>query len=246
MNLFRADMHIHTLLSPCGDLEMSPANIIACAKKRKLDIVGITDHNSTHHCALMQKLGTENGIFVLTGAEITTREEVHCLAYFESPDTVSEFQLYINAHLPYIQNDPQNFGYQVVVDEHEDIVQEIDSLLIVGLDQSIEEVQRKVRELGGLFIPAHVDRPRFGILSQLGFMPDDILPDAIEFAQSATPEKFRIDHPEFNTYQLVSNSDAHCPDQIGIRYSIFDIEKPSFKEIKMALHGENGRKVLVA
>lgn len=246
MNLYRADMHIHTVLSPCGDLEMSPANIIATAKKRNLDIIGITDHNSTYHCALMQKLGAENGIFIMNGVEITTQEEVHCLAFFEFPDALNEFQNYINHYLPFIQNNPTLFGYQVVLDENEDIIENIESLLIVGLDQSIEEVRGKVRELDGLFIPAHVNRPKFGILSQLGFMPEDLSPDGIEIFGFGNSVEFRVKYPEFNKYQLIISSDAHHPDQIGIGYSTLEIEQLSFKEIAMAIRGANGRKVMVA
>jgi 3',5'-nucleoside bisphosphate phosphatase len=225
---------------------MSPSNIIACAKNRNLDIIGITDHNSTLHCALMQKLGVENDIFILKGAEITTREEVHCLVFFEFTEALCEFQKYISAHLPFVQNNPDLFGYQVVIDENEDIVEEIEPLLIVALDQSIDQVRQKVKQLDGLFIPAHVDRNRFGLLSQLGFMPGDLFPDAIEMNGSGNPEIFRKKYPEFDDFQIIKNSDAHYPDQIGTNFSILALEQLSFKEIKMALKGENGRKVMVA
>jgi predicted metal-dependent phosphoesterase TrpH len=92
MNVYKADLHIHTVLSPCGDLEMSPSNIIRQAKEQKLDIIGITDHNSTRHCKLTAELGERQGIFVLTGVEITTREEVHCLAFFEKPESIDIFR----------------------------------------------------------------------------------------------------------------------------------------------------------
>jgi len=245
MNIYRADLHIHTVLSPCGDLEMSPGNIIAKAKELKLDIIGITDHNTTRHCALTSKLGAANGIFVLMGAEVTTKEEVHCLTFFDNTESLEEFQEYLSAHLPFVKNNPSIFGYQVVVDEQENIIDEINPLLIVGLDQSIGQVKAKVHELHGLFIPAHVDRQRHGVISQLGFMPDDLCPDAVEIYGKGSKDVFLSMHPEFNNYVLVRNSDAHFPEHIGQRYSSFLLDHPSFNEIKKAFRREQGREVII-
>lgn len=243
MNIYRADLHIHTVLSPCGDLEMSPVNIIARAKKLELDIIGITDHNSTRHCALIKKLGAENGIFVLTGAEVTTKEEVHCLTFFDKTESLEKFQDYLFTHLPAVKNEPSIFGYQVVVDEQENILEEIDSLLITGIDQTIEQVRTIVRKLNGLFIPAHVDRPNHGVISQLGFMPADLNPDAIEIFHKSTKEVFLSMHPEFKEYVLIRNSDAHCIEQIGQKYSSFQLDHLSFGEISMAFRKQRGREV---
>ncbi|HKL33844.1 MAG TPA: PHP domain-containing protein [Tangfeifania sp.] len=104
MQQFRADLHIHTLLSPCGDVEMTPRNIVQKAKASRLDIIGITDHNSTKNALLVKKLAEKEGIFVLTGAEVTTREEVHCLAFFETEDQLSQFQQYIDENITKIPN----------------------------------------------------------------------------------------------------------------------------------------------
>jgi 3',5'-nucleoside bisphosphate phosphatase len=245
MKTFRADLHIHTVLSPCGDLEMSPLNIIATAKKQKIDIIGITDHNTTRHCALMKKLGSENGVFVLTGAEVTTKEEVHCLTFFDKPESLDEFQRYLDKYLPFVKNDPYNFGYQVVVDQEENIIDEVESLLIVAIDQSISEVRNKVKGLNGIFIPAHVNRPRNGLLSQLGFIPDDLNPDAIEIFGKHAKAAFLQEHPEFNAYQLIRSSDAHHPDSIGNWTTQFLLHHISFEEIVMALNGKDGREVVI-
>jgi 3',5'-nucleoside bisphosphate phosphatase len=246
MNIYRADIHIHSVLSPCGGLDMSPAAIVAKAKELQLDMIGITDHNTTLHCNLIRKLAADQGIFVLTGAEVTTREEVHCLAFFEETSSLNEFQDYLVFHLPFIKNNPSIFGYQVVVDEQENILEEIEPLLIVGINQSVEQVRAKVKELSGIFIPAHVDRQRYGILGQLGFMPEALQPDAVELYGKTSREAFLSQYPEFEKYRLVKNSDAHCPEQIGRYYSVFRLEELSFSEIQMALHGKKGREVLIA
>ena len=245
MNIYRADIHIHTLLSPCGDLDMSPITIVAKAKELQLDIIGITDHNTTLHGNLIRKLAADQGIFVLTGAEVTTKEEVHCLTFFEDTGSLNEFQDYLVLHLPFVKNNTSIFGYQVVVDEQENILEEIEPLLIVGINQSINQVRTKVKELNGIFIPAHINRQRYGMLGQLGFMPEGLNPDAIEIYGKITKKAFLDQYPEFKKYMLIKSSDAHCPEHIGLNHSDFRIEKLSFSEISKALRCEEGREVII-
>jgi len=246
MNTYRADLHIHTVLSPCGDLEMSPANVIEKARKKGLNILGITDHNSTRHCKLISKLAEPAGIFILMGAEVTTREEVHCLSFFENDDKLSEFQLYLEEHLSRIPNNTEKFGYQVVVDENEMVIDEIEFLLISALDQSIDQVEQKVHSLGGIFIPAHIDRPSYSITSQLGFIPENLPIDGIEISanckiQSVQP--FLRNHTE---KAIIRSSDAHYVENIGKAFTLFEMKHRTFSEIKLALQGIDGRKVIIS
>ena len=85
----RADLHIHTVLSPCGDLDMSPANIIGMALQKGLSLIGISDHNSTRQAPVIQQLGERQGLRVLCGTEINTAEEVHALASLPHSSTSS-------------------------------------------------------------------------------------------------------------------------------------------------------------
>lgn len=245
MNKYRADLHIHTVLSPCGDLEMSPINIIEKAREKGLDIIGITDHNTTRHCKLIRKLAKSAGIFVLMGAEVTTREEVHCLTFFENDDQLSEFQAYLEKYLPPIPNNIEKFGYQVVVDEDEQIIDEIESLLLSALDQSIEQIEQKVHSLGGIFIPAHIDRPSYSIISQLGFIPASLLIDGIEISANCKIASVNPFLGEQAEQIVIRNSDAHCIENIGNAFSIFELEHRTFSEIKLALQGKLGRKVII-
>jgi 3',5'-nucleoside bisphosphate phosphatase len=243
MKIYRADLHIHTLLSPCGDLKMSPVNIISEAVRKKIDIIGITDHNSTRQCSLIRRLGREKGIFVMTGAEVTTKEEVHCLAFFENSDTLNLFQEYLDASIPDIKNDPLIFGDQVVVDENEDIVYTEERLLINATVISIEELESYVHRNNGIFIPAHIDRMKNSIYSQLGFLPENLKADALEVSKRISPEKFALIHPEINSFPLVTDSDAHFPEHIGTVTNSLEMRKPSFEEIRMALAGIDGRRI---
>ena len=244
MNTYSADLHIHTLLSPCGDLDMTPLNIVKQASQKKLDIIGITDHNSTLQIPLVKAFAAEHGIFVLSGVEITTKEEVHCLAFFEFDQQLAEFQAYLESQLPTIPNNPDKFGYQVVIDKDENIVYEAPYLLINGLTQSLNQVQKRVKDLDGLFIPAHVNRPNFSLISQLGFIPPDLVVDALEVSRHITPAKFMAQNHLAKPYTFIQNSDAHFINDIGRITTQLRLQKPSFEEIRMALRNENGRSVV--
>ena len=220
---------------------MHPVNIVSKAALQGLDIIGITDHNSTRHCALISRLAAEKGIFVMQGAEVTTKEEVHCLVFFEKTDALNKFQDFLDASLPDIINVPEIFGDQVQVDENEMIIFEETRLLISALNKSLEEVGAYVHSLNGLFIPAHIDRKKNSIYSQLGFLPADLKADALEVSRQTSPEQFSILHPEIKKYTLTRSSDAHYQENIGAAVTNFRIEEASFSEISMALREENGR-----
>jgi len=245
MNSFRADLHIHTLLSPCADLEMTPANIVEQAKKSGLQIIGITDHNSTKNALLVKKLAEENGIFVLTGAEVTTKEEVHCLTFFEFENQLKQFQQFLDKQITIIPNPDGHFGYQPVVDEHDNILELIPNYLPAALKLGIEEIQKVVEELNGIFIPAHVDRPSNGLFSQLGFIPPGLKFDAMGISKNCSEKDVRKHYVLGKEIALIRNSDAHYLQQIGEICTVFFIESICFSEIKMALNQQNKRFVQI-
>lgn len=222
---------------------MSPQNIITEAIAKKLDIIGITDHNSTRQANLIKTLGEKQGLFVMCGAEVTSKEEVHSLTFFPDNNTLSEFQDYIDKHLPDIKNDTDKFGYQVCVNVKEDIIFEEDRLLITGINQTIEQIEAKVHEINGIFIPAHINRPSYSLLSQLGFVNPDLKVDALELSKSITIDEFKKQNSYLKDYTFIQNSDAHQVKDIGTTFSEFIIHEKSFKEIKMALQNINGRHV---
>lgn len=243
MEWYKADLHMHSVLSPCGDLESSPTNIVKAAKEKGLDIIGITDHNTLRHANLVEKLAAREGIFVMKGAEVTTQEEAHVLCFFETDEAVDEFQEYLKLHLPAIENNPDLFGYQVVVDEDENILDQEEHLLISAISQSVEEIQQKTHSLGGIFIPAHVDRPSYSLLSQLGMIPFDLPVDAIEISRNTTKEKLLQKHKYLKNHTFIRSSDAHFPENIAQVYTEFLLEEISFQEIAQALKSEDGRAV---
>lgn len=245
MREYRADLHIHTVLSPCGDLSMSPANIVSEAVRKGIEIIGITDHNTTRHCKLISKLAAAKGIFTMTGAEVTTKEEVHCLAFFENTDTLKIFQMFIDDQLPDIKNDPDIFGDQVEVDENENIIYTENRLLTNATGISLEELEEFVHSNCGLFIPAHINRMKNSLYSQLGLLPDNLNADALEVSWKNNPDAFIDSHRELDAYTLITNSDSHYPENIGWAFTMFRLEKPCFDEVRLALCGENERRTRI-
>jgi PHP family Zn ribbon phosphoesterase len=240
---FKADLHIHTLLSPCGDLDMTPSEIVRLAKERGLDIIGITDHNTTKHCKLAREYGRQAGIYVLTGVEITTKEEAHCLAFFDTDEALDTIDSYLQDNLPDIANDTKKFGYQVQIDREENIIYEEPIFLPAAINKTVDEVAKAVHALNGLFIPAHIDRPKFSIPSQLGFIPFDLDIDAVEISARTTREAYLAKNKYLQDKTFIQNSDAHYPDQIGSACCCFIMEEISFEEIRLALHHQDGRSV---
>jgi 3',5'-nucleoside bisphosphate phosphatase len=224
---------------------MSPTKIIEAALRKKIDILGISDHNSTHHCRLMTELGNRAGILVLPGVEVNTKEEIHCLAFFENADITDEFQKFLDDKLPFVQNDKKLFGDQLVVDKDENIRFEVESLLTTALNATIYEVSEKVHSLGGVFIPAHIDRPFTSILSQLGFIPEDLQFEALEVSTLNPVSSYLKRYPELSKYTVISNSDAHVLENIGRTTSLFKLNECTYQEFVMALRQENHRKTIV-
>lgn len=232
---YKADFHTHTLLSPCGDLEMTPDHIIEVALRNGIDIIGITDHNSTRHCKLAEHYSKNRDIFVLCGAEVTTKEEAHCLAFFPTHELLDQFQAFIEIHLPNIPNNPDFFGDQVQIDEEMNIIYEEPRLLTSGLDVSIEKIEQEVHRLQGMFIPAHIDKQKTSVISQLGFIPFDLDYEAVEISQNTTKEAMILQHKYLKSKPFIRSSDAHYPNQIGMNTTFLEMPTRNFEEIKKAI-----------
>jgi len=242
MNCYKGDLHIHSVLSPCGDLNMSPVNIIDESLKKGLHLIAITDHNSTLHCELTIELGKEKGIFVIPACEITSKEEVHCLIFLENIEKLNLFQAYIDRYLIKIPNDPKKLGDQVQVDRNERIIYEEKNSLFSVVDQSVEEIADFCHQLNGIFIPAHINKRVNSLISQLGFIPSDLKYDALEIRPEipfADIEKY------IGKTSVLYNSDAHFLEDIAKRHTIFKMQNLSFGELKKAFASVDGRELIL-
>ncbi|HWQ03117.1 MAG TPA: PHP domain-containing protein [Candidatus Nitrosotenuis sp.] len=236
MKEFRADLHIHTCLSPCAELEMSPRNIVRAAKQKGLQVIGICDHNSAENVPAVEKNAAREGIAVISGMEVTSKEEVHLLALFENETKCLAFQEIVYEHL-HGKNDEPLYGEQVIVNEEEEILGFCDKLLIGATDLTIERLVDLIHEFGGLAIAAHVDREGFGIIGQLGFIPADLPLDALELADPAKRDSIA----QQRNLPFITSSDAHKLEDIGSQSTTFWMNAASTAEIKRCLNSEDGR-----
>jgi PHP family Zn ribbon phosphoesterase len=241
LRAFRADLHVHTCLSPCTELNMSPKSILASAKKKGIDIIGICDHNSSENSPAVMKRARKMPITVLPGLEVTSREEVHVLALFDAVEAALKLQERVYENLPG-ENDEEAFGRQVVVNEKEEVEGFSSKLLIGATTIPLEEVVLLIHSFGGLAIASHIDREAYSIIGQLGFVPENLALDALEISPRLTFEKAVKLYP-YN-YPITCSSDAHYPDDIGKGSTSFLLEEGSLAEIRKALKNEEGRKLI--
>ena len=223
---------------------MAPEAIVDRALELGFSIIGITDHNSTRQCGIVHEIGREKGLTVLCGVELTTREEVHLLAWFESPAVAMAFQGWIDNHLQKVPNNPDFFGHQVVVDRQEQVVYEEPNLLITALDTDVLESASAVQAFGGIAACAHLDKRKNSLFSQLGMMPKGLMLNAAEVASPASAKKVLGQLGE-RALPLLCGSDAHVIEDLGKGETHFDLHAPTFQEVRLALLGIEGRKVRI-
>ena len=242
MKTFRADLHVHTVLSPCAEVEMIPPLIVQEALEHNIDIIAITDHNASANVAAVQKAAHGTSLTVLGGMEVQSREDVHLLCLFDNPETLAVWQSAVDAALPHTQNNAEFFGEQFVVDESGEFIRNEPRMLLTSTHFSIDEVFERVNALGGLVIPAHVDRTSYGLFPTLGLLSDKWQILALEISRHITPEKASVAFPSIKDIPLIQSGDVHRLDEF-LGKTILTIAEPSLAEIRMALRNENQRMV---
>ena len=223
---------------------MIPPLIVEAAVKHNISLIAITDHNASDNIAAVMQAAKGYDLTVLPGMELQTREDVHCLCLFDTIDQIQAFQNLVDQSLPEIKNNANFFGEQFVVDHSGVFIRRKDQLLITSTRFSLEEAFHTVTDIGGLFIPAHVNRQSFSLFYHLGFVPPDLPIEALEVSRHTTPEGAAKDYPQIKGYPLIQSGDVHLIDEF-LGANNFLLENPSISEIKMALRGENGRKITI-
>ncbi len=224
---YRADLHIHSCLSPCADLQMSPSSIVSRASSLGISVLGLTDHNTCRNLPAFDSCCRKAGIMPVHGIEVTTREEIHVLCFFADMPAALRFGKFIESLLPDVPNAPDLLGDQVYVDEHERIIGEIDKSLYSASELNFDQLFDEVQGYNGMFIPAHIDRSAFSVTSQLGF-----LPEMTYTAVEAVRIPCRVD-----TYgnTVITNSDAHFLADIGSRSWSCEHEAMDYQALKHIL-----------
>lgn len=220
------DLHIHSALSPCADDDMTPNNIVNMSLLKGLDVIAVTDHNTCGNVRAVQEVAAGR-LLVIPGMEVETEEEVHVLCYFPSLAQAEALEAALRQHCLPVKNKPEIFGNQYYMDASDTIVGQEPQLLVSAIQLSIYEVVSRTKALGGVAVPAHIDRSSYSVLSNLGFLPPDLGVGALEI----TAAKVDAMAAEFTEYAILTDSDAHYLGDIAERERFFDVSTKTVSEI---------------
>lgn len=223
MNL-HGDFHIHTALSPCGDENMTPNNIINMAKLNDLHVIAITDHNSVENVSACMEVGQNVGLTVIPGMELQTKEDVHVLCLFKNIINATKFQELVYKHLPNMENIEKVFGEQLQFNCHDEVIGKNKRLLLTSANISLDDAFYEVFKLGGAFIPAHIDKDANSIIANLGFIPDYLNIKTLEYRSIDKVNGFIKSGILKPKYNFIKSSDAHYLGDILIEGSPFECD----------------------
>ena len=227
--MIRADLHIHSCLSPCGDDTMTPFDLVGMSLLNGLDLIALTDHNTAKNCPAAMAAAKEYGIGFIPGMEVTTAEDVHCVCLFPTLESAMDFDSMLEKRIPPIKNKTEIFGNQIIMSP-DGGEKQFDKLLITATDISIMELPALVREYGGICYPAHVDRESNGLLAVLGLWPEDLDVTAAEV-------RFKVPEVVPKNLKILQASDAHRLESLPEGGFPIDAEEPTFEGIKAYIGG---------
>lgn len=242
LSLYKADLHVHTCLSPCGDWRMRPRQIVEKSLARGLDMIAVCDHNSAENAGAVQRFGEEKGLVVFPGLEICSREEVHILSIFGKLEQALTMQSIVYANLPGT-NRADVFGDQMIVDDHDVIMGQSPRMLINATRLNLYDIVESIHLLKGLSIASHIFRPAYGILRQIGFIPVDLRLDAVEVSNDESTARDPGKPDLSRGLPQIRSSDAHALDRIGRAWTAFTMAGPTLAEIRLALKRTSGRRM---
>jgi predicted metal-dependent phosphoesterase TrpH len=240
---FRADLHIHTCLSPCGELSMYPSAVVKEARARGLDIIAVTDHNAAENAAAVAEAAAGTGLTVLPGLELATEEEAHILAWFDPGTDLGPLLAVVYANLPDVPSRRSLVKEQVIVDAEDGVTGFHPRCLIGATRLDAAAAVSLIHRHGGLAVASHIDREAFSLVSQLGFIPPGLELDAVEVSPLRSFAEARTAYGPLTPLPMVRFSDAHRPEEIGQATMEFLMAEPSLAEIRKALAGRDGREV---
>ena len=257
MRRYLADLHIHTVLSPCAEREMLPASIVREAARKGLDMIAVCDHNTAGNvgavvaaAVIAARAGLD--LAVIPGVEITTAEEVHVVGLFPDTAAAMEAAEEVRAGLPlwkaltaFGPGDSLRRPEQDLVDAEGRPAGFEEKMLAAASTLSLGRAVDLIRENGGLAVAAHVDRKAFSVPGQLGFFPPDVLFDALEISAAGAARGRAADFEALGTV-LVSSSDSHFLSDMGASMTALEMEAPCFAELRLALAGRDGRRCGIA
>lgn len=241
--IYNCDLHIHTCLSPCAELDMHPKALVERALDAGLDVIAVCDHNSSENVPYVINAARGKNLKIFPGMEITSSEEVHLLAIFDALSDLTSLQEIIYEHLPG-KNEEERFGVQAIVNEDGEVEGLSDKLLIGATDLSLDDLLNYVHGHHGIAIASHIDRESFSVLSQLGFIDESFHFDALEVTPHTGLKQARIKYRDLNRYAFITSSDAHFLNDIGSAVTRIMLKQPTLAELKLAFARQDGRYIL--
>lgn len=242
---YRVELHCHSVLSPCAELEMGPRDIAARAREQGIELLALTDHNAMRNVPALEACAAEaGGPAVLFGMEVQTAEDIHVVALFPHEDAARRFEAWLWTGLPPVPNRTASFGYQLVVGPDHAVLEEVETLLVQGVTFSVDEVLLRIREFEGLSVLAHLDREAFSYWAVLGPVPEDLPVDAVELSWRLSRDAAERWRKGLSGRTVVRSSDAHRLEDLDARRGCrMLLHSPTFAEVARALRGEQGRRV---
>ena len=208
MRRYYYDLHTHSCLSPCADDDNTPSNLVGMAKLAGIDVLALTDHNSAKNCPAFFEAAESYGIVPVAGMELTTSEDIHVICLFLHLKDALAFDEMIANHRMQIENRPDIFGRQLVLDGQDNILYEEKYLLSYATDVSLEDVPELVKDFGGVCYPAHIDRDANGVIAILGTFPETPHFDTVEIHDGEKIEEFKKKY-SLSDKRFIISSDAH-------------------------------------
>jgi PHP family Zn ribbon phosphoesterase len=239
--LLSYDFHIHSCLSPCGDDDNTPSNIVGMAALKGLDAIAVTDHNSCGNCRAAERVAKEYGVILIPGMELTTAEEVHVLALFPDCEKAEAFSDYVHTLIMPIENDEKAFGKQQFVDADDNITGSERILLINATSITFDSAFDEISRFGGVMIPAHIDKSSTSVLSNMGFIPDDSKFLCAEIKHSGFTERLIAENPYLKNCNIIYNSDAHYLEDISEPEHFIEVDEKSAAGVLRALTENRAR-----
>ena len=243
MQTLLADFHVHTLLSPCAAVEMTPNHIVLRAAQYGVGAVAITDHNASANVEAALEAGRSYGVKVFPGMEVECQEEAHIVVLFDTLEQLQQWQHIVDGHMNGIANNPEKFGAQFVVDADDNFIREEERMLLAPLSLTAAQVVQQVRELGGIALAAHIDRPAYSIVGQLGFIESDFGFAAAEISHVGWQKNLQSRLQRVAGFlPYVTDSDAHTMlDFLQGPKNLLTVADLTVAEILRALANEGGR-----
>ena len=225
------DFHLHSCLSPCGDNDMTPYNLVNMAKILGLDIIALTDHNSAQNCRAAMTVGESVELTVVPGMELCTSEEVHIVCLFDDVNNAEAFSDYVLSTVPPVKNRPEIFGDQLIMNGGDGIVGTQELLLTTASGISIENAVETVGQYGGVCYPAHIDRSSYSVISNLGMITDEMNFAAVEMTENADQNEYRAKYPIIKDMPVFVSSDAHYLENMREAKHTIDVAENSAKAV---------------